>query len=174
MEMTGLDPARDQVLEIAVLVTDSNLNILAEGPNLAIYQPPEVLAGMDEWNQTHHAQSGLLERVKASTESVRSAEEKVLAFCALHCKPQASPLCGNSIGQDRRFLDRHMPTLHGFFHYRNVDVSTLKELVRRWYPSLAPIKKAESHLALADIRESVAELKYYREHCFLPPAPIAP
>ena len=167
MEMTGLDPNRDQILEIAVLVTDSQLNVLAEGPNLAVFQPEEVLKGMDEWNQTHHSQSGLLDRVRASSESVKSAEEKALAFCALHIKPRAAPLCGNSVWQDRRFLDKHMPALNTFFHYRIIDVSSVKELALRWYPQLAPFKKSEAHLALADIRESVAELRYYRENCFL-------
>lgn len=166
MEMTGLDANRDQILEIAVLVTDIQLNVIAEGPNLVAFQPEEVLKGMDEWNQTHHTQSGLLDRVRASTESVKSAEDKVLAFCALHSKPKTSPLCGNSVWQDRRFLDRHMPALNAFFHYRIIDVSSVKELAYRWYPQLAPFKKAEAHLALADIRESVGELRYYREHCF--------
>lgn len=166
MEMTGLDPQKDRVLEIAVLVTDVQLNVLAEGPNLVIFQPAEVLQGMDEWNQTHHGQSGLLDRVRAATENEKSAEEKVLAFCAQHSKPKVSPLCGNSIWQDRRFLDRHMPALNAFFHYRNIDVSSVKELAFRWYPQLAPFKKSETHLALADIRESVGELRYYREHCF--------
>lgn len=167
MEMTGLDPYKDRILEIAVLVTDTALNVLAEGPNLAIHQDVEVLAGMDEWNQTHHGASGLLDRVRASTESQATAEQKVLDFCALHVKPKASPLCGNSVWQDRRFLDRHMPALNGFFHYRIIDVSTVKELAQRWYPALAPFKKSEAHLALADIRESVGELRYYREACFL-------
>lgn len=166
MEMTGLDPERDRILEIAVLVTDADLNILAEGPNLAVFQPEEVLAGMDEWNQTHHGNSGLLDRVRASAETVALAEAKVLAFCSQHLKPKVSPLCGNSIGQDRRFLTRYMPALNDFFHYRNVDVSTVKELVRRWYPSLPAFQKGESHLALADIRESVGELRHYREHVF--------
>jgi oligoribonuclease len=166
MEMTGLDPYRDRILEIAVLVTDTALNLLAEGPNLAIRQDEEILSAMDDWNKTHHGQSGLLDRVRASTESVRSAEEKVLAFCAAHVLPGKSPLCGNSVWQDRRFLDRHMPELNRFFHYRIIDVSTVKELAQRWYPGLPPFKKSEAHLALADIRESVGELRYYREHCF--------
>lgn len=166
MEMTGLDPYRDRILEIAVLVTDTRLNPVAEGPNLAIRQDEEVLAAMDDWNKTHHGRSGLLDRVRASTESVRSAEEKVLAFCAAHVEPGKSPLCGNSVWQDRRFLDRHMPELNRFFHYRIIDVSTVKELALRWYPDLPPFKKSEAHLALADIRESVGELRYYREHCF--------
>ena len=141
MEMTGLDPDRDRILEIAVLVTDPRLNIVAEGPNLAVFQPEEVLQGMDEWNQTHHGQSGLLDRVRASAESVRSAEEKVLAFCARTCQPKASPLCGNSVWQDRRFLDRHMPALNAFFHYRIIDVSSVKELAFRWYPQLAALQE---------------------------------
>lgn len=166
MEMTGLDPDRDRILEIAVLVTNDQLDILAEGPNLAVFQPEEVLAGMDEWNQTHHGRSGLLDRVRASRESVQSAEEQVLAFCAQHVPPRKSPLCGNSVWQDRRFLRLHMPALDAFFHYRIIDVSTIKELSLRWYPQFPPFKKAESHLALADIRESVAELRHYRENCF--------
>ena len=169
MEMTGLDPSRDQILEIATLVTDGDLNILEEGPNLAIFQPEEVLAGMDEWNQTHHGRSGLLDRVRASRESVPGAEEQTLAFIARHSQPKTSPLCGNSVWQDRRFLDRYMPRLNAYLHYRIVDVSSIKELALRWYPGLAPIKKAESHLALADIRESVAELRYYRQNCFIAP-----
>lgn len=168
LEMTGLDPQKDRILEIATLVTDSNLNILAEGPNLAIFQPEEVLAGMDEWNQTHHGKSGLLDRVRASRESLRSAEEKTLAFVAAYCQPKTSPLCGNSVWQDRRFLDRYMDELNRYFHYRIIDVSTIKELANRWYPQLPPFKKAESHQALADIRESLAELQYFRKNCFLP------
>jgi oligoribonuclease len=170
MEMTGLDPYRDQILEIATLVTDSELNILAEGPNLAVHQPEEVLGLMDEWNQTHHGRSGLLDRVRASQESVASAERKTLDFVAAHCRPKTSPLCGNSVWQDRRFLDRLMPDLNKYFHYRIIDVSSIKELARRWYPDLPPIAKKESHLALADIRESLEELRYYRRSFFLPAA----
>lgn len=166
MEMTGLDPLRDTILEIAVLVTDENLSIVAEGPNLAIHQGEDVLVAMDEWNQTHHAKSGLLDRVRASGETLASAEAKVLEFCAARVPPKKSPLCGNSVWQDRRFLDRHMPALNAFFHYRIIDVSSVKELALRWYPQLPPFKKAESHLALADIRESVGELKYYRDNLF--------
>ncbi len=169
LEMTGLNPQEDQILEIATLITDSQLNIIAEGPNLAIFQNEETLSKMDEWNQTHHKQSGLLDRVRASTESMRTAEEKTLAFLAPYCKPKASPLCGNSVWQDRRFLDRHMQALNSFCHYRIIDVSSVKELATRWYPKLAPIKKAESHLALADIKESLEELRYYRQHCFQNP-----
>ena len=174
MEMTGLDPYKDQILEIATLVTDSELNIIAEGPNLAVFQPEEVLAGMDEWNQTHHASSGLIARVRASQESVASAERKSLEFVASHCKPKTSPLCGNSVWQDRRFLDRLMPDLNNHFHYRIIDVSSVKELARRWYPALPPLAKKESHLALADIRESLEELRYYRRSFFLPAAGQTP
>ena len=173
MEMTGLDASRDQILEIATLVTDSELNILAEGPNLAIHQPEEVLAGMDEWNQTHHGQSGLLARVRASAETIESAERQTLEFLAPWCKAKASPLCGNSVGQDRRFIIRLMPDLEKFLHYRIIDVSTIKELTLRWYPALPPVKKKETHLALADIRESLDELRYYRKHVFVIPAAFA-
>lgn len=168
LEMTGLDPSKDQILEIATLVTDSELNIIAEGPNLAVFQPEEVLALMDEWNQTHHGGSGLLDRVRASRESVASAERRTLEFVALHCKAKTSPLCGNSVWQDRRFLDRWMPDLNNHFHYRIIDVSSVKELARRWYPELPPLAKKESHQALADIRESLEELRYYRRSIFLP------
>lgn len=168
MEMTGLDSSRDRILEIASLVTDSELNILAEGPNLAVFQPEDVLQAMDEWNQTHHGRSGLLDRVRASQETLETAERKTLEFVAAHCKAKTSPLCGNSIWQDRRFLDRWMPALNGFFHYRIIDVSSIKELARRWYPQLQPLAKKETHLALADIRESLEELRYYRRSIFLP------
>ena len=168
MEMTGLNPLQDQILEIATLITDSELNIIAEGPNLAVFQPEEVLARMDDWNQSHHGGSGLLDRVRASSESVASAEKKTLAFVALHCKAKTSPLCGNSVWQDRRFLDRLMPDLNNHFHYRIIDVSSIKELARRWYPNLPPLAKKETHLALADIRESLEELRYYRRSFFLP------
>ncbi len=167
MEMTGLDPLKDQILEIATLVTDSELNIIAEGPNLAVHQPEAVLSLMDEWNQSHHGSSGLLDRVRASAETVASAEKKTLEFVALHCKAKTSPLCGNSVWQDRRFLDRLMPDLNKYFHYRIIDVSSIKELARRWYPNLPPLAKKETHLALADIRESLEELRYYRRSFFL-------
>jgi oligoribonuclease len=170
MEMTGLDPTRDQILEIASLVTDAELNVLAEGPNLAIRQPEEVLAAMDEWNRTHHGQSGLLDRVRASQETLETAERQTLDFLARWCPPRTSPLCGNSVCQDRRFISRLMPALDRFLHYRHVDVSTIKELVLRWYPGIPPVKKKECHLALADIRESVEELRQYRRQVFLPPA----
>ena len=171
MEMTGLDPQRDRILEIATLVTDGELNVLEEGPALAVFQPEDVLQGMDEWNRTQHGKSGLLARVRVSSESERSAEEKTLAFVARHCLPGTSPLCGNSVWQDRRFLDRYMPALNAHLHYRLIDVSTVKELARRWYPALPAYQKAESHLALADIRESLEELRYFRSSIFLPPGP---
>ncbi len=165
LEMTGLDPDRDRILEIATLVTDAQLNELATGPVLAIYQPESVLAAMDEWNQTHHGASGLLERVRKSTVDERRAEAETLDFLRRWVPEGASPMCGNSICQDRRFLYRHMPRLEAYFHYRNLDVSTLKELARRWAPEVAAgVKKQGAHLALDDIRESVEELRYYRAY----------
>jgi len=165
LEMTGLDPDRDRILEIATLVTDAQLNELATGPVLAIHQPESVLAAMDEWNQRHHGASGLLERVRKSSVDERQAEAETLAFLRRWVPEGASPMCGNSICQDRRFLYRHMPRLEAYFHYRNLDVSTLKELARRWAPEVAAgVKKRGVHLALDDIRESVEELRYYRLH----------
>lgn len=165
MEMTGLDPDKDRVIEVAAIVTDANLNVLAEGPVFAIHQPDEVLDGMDAWNKGTHGRSGLIDRVKASTVTEAQAEAEMIAFLRQHVPEGKSPMCGNSICQDRRFMARHMPKLESFFHYRNLDVSTLKELCRRWKPELiAGFKKHQLHTALADIRESVEELKYYREH----------
>lgn len=164
LEMTGLDPDRDSIIEIATLVTDEQLNILAEGPVIAVHQPEAVLAGMDEWNQRQHGSSGLIARVRASTQDLRAAELATLEFLKQWVAPRSSPMCGNSICQDRRFLARHMPELEAFFHYRNLDVSTLKELARRWYPDVPKFEKADAHLALADIRASLDELRYYREH----------
>lgn len=167
MEMTGLDPDSDKVLELAVLVTDEQLNLVAEGPVVTVHQSDAVLAAMDEWCTRTHGESGLTARVKASTLSEAEAEAQVLAFLQQWVKPGSSPLCGNSIGQDRRFLVRHMPVLERFFHYRNLDVSTIKELCRRWKPELmAGFTKKGTHRALDDIQESIAELRYYRDHFF--------
>lgn len=167
LEMTGLDPERDFILEIATVVTDDQLELVAEGPNMAVNQPDEVLLFMEEWSMIHHKESGLLDRVKSSSCDCRSAEQKTLEFLSPLCKKGESPLCGNSVGQDRQFLKKHMPTLESFFHYRNIDVSTIKELVRRWYPSLPLYKKQKTHLALSDIKESISELRYYRQKVFL-------
>ncbi|MGV7962595.1 oligoribonuclease [Photorhabdus tasmaniensis] len=165
LEMTGLDPERDRIIEIATIVTDANLNILAEGPVIAIYQSDEQLALMDEWNVRTHTVSGLVERVKASKIDDHAAEKATIEFLEQWVPARASPICGNSVGQDRRFLFRYMPALEAYFHYRYLDVSTLKELARRWKPEiLAGLKKQNTHQALDDIRESVAELAYYREH----------
>ncbi|MGD9889120.1 MAG: oligoribonuclease [Halothiobacillaceae bacterium] len=163
LEMTGLEPERDVIIEIATLVTDEQLNILAEGPTLAIHQSESVLAGMDEWNQTHHSASGLLERVRSSPHQMTDAEQLTLDFLKTWSDKRSSPMCGNSICQDRRFLARHMPNLEDFFHYRNLDVSTIKELARRWYPNVPKFEKAGAHRALDDIRASLDELRYYRE-----------
>jgi len=167
LEMTGLDPDRDTILEIAALITNSELDPVAEGPVLAIHQPAEVLEAMDEWNREHHAASGLTQRVLSSRLSMAEAERRLLDFVKGYCPARTSPLCGNSVWQDRRFLARHMPAFEGYLHYRNIDVSTVKELVRRWYPDgpKAPEKK-HSHLALDDIRESIEELRFYRRHYF--------
>jgi oligoribonuclease len=169
LEMTGLDPAADHILEIATLVTDKQLNLLAEGPSLAVHQPDAVLATMGEWCTRQHGQSGLTERVRQSQVSMAEAERATLEFLRRHVPPNASPMCGNSICQDRRFLAREMPELERFFHYRNLDVSTLKELAKRWAPGAAAgLTKSSTHLALDDIRDSVAELRHYRERLFRP------
>ena len=163
MEMTGLNPDTDRILEIALLVTDAQLETVAEGPVLVVRQPDEVLAAMDSWNQGVHGKSGLIDKVKASALDEAAVEAQMLAFLAQHVPARASPMCGNSICQDRRFLARWMPRLEGWFHYRNLDVSTLKELVRRWKPEAAKgLKKEGKHEALADILDSIEELKYYR------------
>ncbi len=165
LEMTGLDPDRDVIIEMATIVTDSDLNTLAEGPVIAIHQPEEILAGMDEWNTRQHGQSGLTQRVRESTVSMAEAEAQTMAFLEQWVPKRSSPICGNSICQDRRFLYRHMPRLEGYFHYRNLDVSTLKELAARWAPQVREsFKKGNTHLALDDIRESIAELRHYRDH----------
>lgn len=170
LEMTGLEPDRHVILEIATLVTNVDLEVLAEGPLLAIHRDDEALGEMDEWNQRTHRESGLLERVAASDLDAAAAEAQTLAFVREWTPPGASPLCGNTIGQDRRFLRREMPDLERHFHYRSIDVSTLKELVKRWYPSrLQAPPKQERHRALDDIRESIEELRWYREHVFVTP-----
>jgi oligoribonuclease len=164
LEMTGLEPEVDCIIEIATIVTDANLNTIAQGPVLAVHQPDEVLAKMDEWNTTHHGNSGLTERVRKSTVSNDDAEQQTLEFLRQHVPKGASPICGNSIGQDRRFLVKYMPELEAYFHYRNLDVSTLKELMRRWRPDLLKgFTKKAAHLALDDIKESIEELQYYRK-----------
>lgn len=165
MEMTGLDPEKERIIEIATIVTDGDLNVVAEGPVLAVRQSETLLAAMDDWNQRHHAASGLLDRVRGEGVSEREAEAATLAFLERHVEKKRSPLCGNTIWQDRRFLARYMPTLEDYLHYRMVDVSSIKELVRRWRPDLmAGFVKKNEHTALADIRESIDELRYYREH----------
>ncbi len=171
LEMTGLLPDRDSILEIATVITDSELNELAVGPELAIHHPLDVLESMDDWNRKHHSESGLWGRVLNSAESLQSAEQKTLEFLAQWSKQGSSPMCGNSICQDRRFLYRLMPALQSWFHYRNLDVSTLKELAARWAPEvLAGHKKENRHEALSDIRESISELRHYRKNLdqFLP------
>jgi oligoribonuclease len=168
LEMTGLDPERERIIEIATIVTDGELNVLAEGPELVLHQPESVLEAMDEWNRKHHGDSGLVDRVRASTIADAEAEARILAFVAEHAGPREAPLAGNSIHQDRRFIARYMPALDAYLHYRMVDVSTVKELVARWYPEIyakRPHKHA-SHRALEDIRESIEELRYYRAAAF--------
>lgn len=165
LEMTGLDPSKERIIEIATLVTDSQLNILAEGPVLAIHQPDHLLNAMDDWCTKTHGHSGLTQRVKDSQVSTREAELATLNFLKDYVEAGCSPMCGNSVHQDRRFMRQEMQELEAFFHYRNLDVSTLKELAKRWNPKVAKsFKKQNSHLALDDIRESVAELRHYREH----------
>ncbi|MGA4635680.1 oligoribonuclease [Pseudomonas solani] len=165
LEMTGLNPDNDVIIEMATIVTDSDLNLLAEGPTIAVHQSDEILAGMDEWNTRQHGQSGLTQRVRESRISAAEAEAQTLAFLEQWVPKGKSPICGNSICQDRRFLYRHMPKLEGYFHYRNLDVSTLKELAARWAPHVRDgVKKSSTHLALDDIRDSIAELRHYREH----------
>ncbi len=165
LEMTGLDPDNDLIIEIASIVTDKHLNTLAEGPVLAVHQSDEAIAAMDDWNQKHHGQSGLIERVKVSTVDDAEAETQTIEFLKQWVPANTSPICGNSIGQDRRFLYRYMPKLEAYFHYRNIDVSTLKELAMRWAPDLQKgFQKKSAHKALDDIIESIDEMKYYREH----------
>lgn len=165
LEMTGLDTLNDHIIEIASVVTDKELNILAEGPVVAIHQAESVLAGMDEWNRRQHGGSGLAQRVRDSRISVGEAEQQTLAFLSQWLEKGQSPMCGNSICQDRRFMAREMPALERFFHYRNLDVSTVKELARRWAPKVVDgLQKSSTHLALDDIHDSINELKHYRQH----------
>ncbi len=166
LEMTGLDTDNDQIIEIATIVTDSQLNVIEEGPVLAIHQPDEVLNQMDEWNTRQHGQSGLTERVKNSQYNVAEAESMTLDFLKDFVPSGKSPMCGNSICQDRRFMHRLMPKLEEYFHYRNLDVSSVKEIVKRWAPSQPQFDKKSTHLALDDIRDSISELKFYREKFF--------
>ena len=164
MEMTGLDPDNDTIIEIATLVTDINLNVIEEGPLLAIHHSDEILTAMDEWNTRQHGQSGLIERVRQSQINLATAERLTLAFLQRYVPSNSSPMCGNTVSQDRRFLYRYMPKLEEYFHYRHIDVSTLKELAKRWKPKLPEFHKESKHLAMNDIYESLGELKYYRQH----------
>ncbi len=168
LEMTGLNPDLHVILEIASVITDSQLEIIAEGPDIVIHYEPEQLQSMDSWSREQHTASGLLEKVFASRTDCHEAERRTLQFISAHCKMGHSPLCGNSVWQDRRFLVKYMPLLNNYLHYRNIDVSTIKELAKRWYPALPSFKKQKQHLALSDIKESINELKYYREHLFKP------
>ena len=165
MEMSGLSPDNDRILELAIVITNAQLDVVAEGPVKVVHQPDEVFERMDSWNKSMHKKTGLIDRSKAAAQSEAQVEAELIAFLLLHAPRSASPMCGNSICQDRRFLARHMPTLEAFFHYRNLDVSTLKELAKRWKPAImAGFSKHGKHEALADIHESIEELKYYREH----------
>ena len=169
MEMSGLQPETDRILEIAMIVTDGDLNIVAEGPVLVVHQEDAVLDRMDAWNKGTHGKSGLIDKVKASTLTEAEVEAECLAFLKQHVKSSISPMCGNTIHQDRRFMNRYMPKLEAYFHYRNIDVSTIKELCKRWQPEIAKgFSKQQAHTALADIIESVDELRYYREKLFIP------
>ena len=165
MEMTGLVPETDRIIEIAIVITDNDLNTIAEAPVMVVYQESQVLDNMDSWNKSTHAKSGLIDKIKTSTLNEATVETDMLAFLNEHVPARTSPMCGNSICQDRRFLARWMPQLEAYFHYRNLDVSTLKELAKRWKPEVAQgLKKHGKHEALADIYESINEMKYYREH----------
>ncbi|MBW7470593.1 oligoribonuclease [Marinobacter sp. M216] len=167
LEMTGLDPEKERIIEMATIITDSELNVVAEGPVIAVHQPDSLLDSMDEWCTNTHGASGLTKRVKESSIDEAEAEKQTLEFLQQYLESGKSPLCGNSIGQDRRFLVKYMPKLESFFHYRNLDVSTVKELARRWRPDvLAGVKKQGSHLALDDIRDSINELRHYRDTFF--------
>lgn len=167
LEMSGLDPETERIIELATIVTDGDLQVVAEGPVLAIRQPQSLLDAMDDWNRTHHSASGLLDRMAREGVSEREAEAVTLAFVEQHVGAGEAPLCGNTIWQDRRFLTRYMPDLEGYLHYRMIDVSSVKELARRWRPDIASaVVKQNAHTALADIRESIEELRHYREHFF--------
>lgn len=167
LEMTGLEPDRDVIMEIATVVTDSDLNVLAEGPCLALHQPDAVLDTMDPWCVEQHGKSGLTARCRESKVTVLDAQARSLEFLAKWCEPGKSPLCGNTIGQDRRFLVKYMPRLHEFFHYRSIDVSSIKELVSRWYPEAKYVyTKEKRHLSLEDVKESIEELRHYRRTVF--------
>ncbi len=166
LEMTGLDVKTQVIVEIATIVTDDSLNIVAEGPVIAIHHSKETLRTMDEWSRNHHEASGLLDRVRVSPFSCRQAEQQTLEFVSAHCAKRRSPLCGNSVWQDRLFLMKYMPQLEDYFHYRNIDVSSVKELARRWYPALGPYQKRGDHLAAADVKESIEELLFYRNNVF--------
>lgn len=168
LEMTGLEPERDVIIEIATIVTDADLNVVAEGPIIAVHQSDALLDGMDEWNTNQHGGSGLVERVQKSKIDSAEAERQTIEFLSQHIDAGVSPMCGNSIGQDRRFLVKYMQALEAFFHYRNLDVSSVKELAKRWKPEILPgFTKQGSHLAMDDVRDSIAELQYYREHFFV-------
>ena len=169
LEMSGLDPEIHVIVEIGSIVTDDRLEIVAKGPDIAINHPKEILSLMDEWSLKHHQLSGLLDRAKASPYNCQRAEKETIAFLSRYCQKGESPLCGNSVWQDRRFLARHMPRLDAFLHYRNIDVSSIKELVKRWYPTIPTFKKKKAHLAMSDIEESINEMKYYREKVFIQP-----
>jgi len=169
MEMSGLDPEKERILEIAIIVTDAYLNTIATAPVWVIHQEDALLDGMDAWNKGTHGRSGLIDKVKASTLDEATAEAQCIAFLKQYIKPGIAPMCGNTIGQDRRFMARYMPKLEAYFHYRNIDVSTLKELCKRWHPELVKgFTKKQAHTALADIEESIEELKYYRDTFIVP------
>ena len=166
LEMTGLDIKQDRIIEIATLVTDGELNLIAEGPNLAVHVSDDAIAGMDEWNTTHHHRSGLVDRIRSEGVSVEDAQARTLAFLEEHVQPNTAPLCGNSVWNDKRFLEKEMPDIVAFLPYRMIDVSTVKEPARRWYPEVPRYEKKGAHLALDDIRESVEELRHFRERVF--------
>jgi oligoribonuclease len=169
MEMSGLDPEKERILEIAVIVTDAHLNIIATAPVWVVHQDDALLDAMDSWNKGTHGRSGLIDKVRASTTTETIAEAECIAFLKQYIKPGIAPMCGNTIGQDRRFMAKYMPQLETFFHYRNIDVSTLKELCKRWHPELVKgFTKKQAHTALADIEESIEELKYYRDKFIVP------